>query len=84
MKKTRTVSTVLTEEEYEQFKKAWMDAENMTGERMSVSKFLRHTILTSLNGDNPDSEPEIVSTPAIHTDSEQKNKDALWNNIDVD
>ena len=82
MKKTRTVSTMLTEEEYELFKVAWMDAENMAGERLSVSKFLRDTILANLNGSPPDSIPEIVSSEPTHTDSKQKNKDAPWNDLE--
>ena len=58
MKKTKTISTTLTDEDYEKFKEAWMDAENRSGERINVSTFVRDTIMSSINGDSPPSVQE--------------------------
>jgi hypothetical protein len=64
VKKTRTISTTLTEEEFETFRDAWLDHENLTGDRISVSQFLRHTVLQSINGSvpNPDIKPPAYDT----------------------
>jgi hypothetical protein len=58
VKREKIVSAALTDEEYEKFRDAWLERETMTGERISVSQFLRHTILTSINGNHPPSIPE--------------------------
>ena len=83
--KTNIVSTALSDEEYAKFMEAMLEVENRNGgQRITVSKFLRDTIMECLDEQSKSSTSESVSTPAGHTISEQKNKDALWNNIDVD
>ena len=76
MKKTKTISTTLTDEEFEQFKDAWLEAENTTGERINVSTFLRDTIMNAINGNSPpsveESIPENVSNTSEDTFPEFK------------
>ena len=60
MKKTNIISTALTDEDFEKFKQAWLEAENRSGERINVSTFLRDTVMGVINGQFPPSVPETI------------------------
>jgi len=72
----------LTDEEYERFMKAMMKSEMITGKRISVSQFMRDTVLPILDIDDRPSLDKTVSPDAIDTDSKQKNKD--WQVFNAD
>lgn len=60
MKKTNIISTALTDEDFDKFKQAWLEAETKSGERINVSTFLRDTVMGVINGQSPPSVPETI------------------------
>jgi len=84
--KKNMLAMLVTEEEKEKVMKAIFEKERTEGKRISVSQFLRDTILPILNGNNsneppivPDTEQKIVSNNPGHTISEQKKEEEnVW------